>query len=108
MYSYNRTGPRYALCAGALTFLLLWFSLIQPLHAAEPVEIVITGIEGDMLKNVQDALTLPTGLVHDGAVDELWLGRFSKQASDKARTALEPFGYYKALITVTVEPAEKQ
>ena len=92
--------------AGALLLLLLSFAL--PLHAAEPVDIVVIGIEGDALKNVQDALVLPAGLVHDGEVDRLWLDRFAQQAGDKTRSALEPFGYYNATVTATVEPTGKQ
>jgi translocation and assembly module TamA len=84
---------------------VLWLSLAVPLHAAEPVEIVVSGIEGGALKNVQESLVLPSGLVHEGTVDRLWLERFAKQAEEKTRTALEPFGYYHALVTVTLEPA---
>lgn len=89
----------------SLVFLVLWLSFAAPLHAAEPVEIIVTGIEGDALKNVQETLVLPAGLVREGTVDRLWLERFAKQADDKIRSALEPFGYYNALVTVTVEPA---
>ena len=83
----------------------MWLFLAVPLHAAEPVETIITGIEGDALKNVQASLVLPVGLVREGTVDKLWLERFAKQAVDTTRAALEPFGYYHALVTVTVEPA---
>jgi len=90
----------------ALAFLVVVaLTLAVPLHAAEPVEIVVTGIEGDALKNVQDTLVLPAGFVREGTVDRIWLERFAKQADDKTRTALEPFGYYHAVVTVTVEPA---
>jgi translocation and assembly module TamA len=95
---------RYAL----LAFLVFLLSLALPLHAAEPVEIVVTGVEGDALKNVQESLVLPAGLVREGTVDRLWLDRFAQQADEIVRTALEPFGYYKALITVTVEAAGEQ
>ena len=44
-------------------------------------------------------------MVREGKVDRLWLERFARQADDKIRTALEPFGYYKALVTVKAEPA---
>jgi translocation and assembly module TamA len=91
-----------------LAFLVLLLFLAVPLHAAEPVEIVVTGVEGDALKNVQEALVLPEGLVREGTVDRLWLDRFAQQANDKTRTALEPFGYYNALVTVMVEAAEKR
>jgi translocation and assembly module TamA len=89
----------------ATVFLVLWLALALPLHAAEPVEFVITGIEGDTLKNVQKTLVLPAGLVREGTVDRLWLERFAQQADAKTRSALEPFGYYNALVTVTVDPA---
>ncbi len=85
--------------------LLTFFVLAAPLHAAETVEIVVTGIEGDALKNVQESLVLPPGLVREGSVDRLWLERFAKQAHDIARTALEPFGYYSSVVTVTLEAA---
>ncbi len=86
---------------GVLICLLCWFSFVVPLHAAEPLTVVVSGIEGDALKNVQGALVLPVGLVREGTVDQLWLDRFIKQADDKIRTALEPFGYYNALVTLT-------
>lgn len=68
------------------------------------MEIVVSGIEGAALKNVQSALTLPVGLVREGSVDRLWLDRFAAQSDEKVRSALEPFGYYNAVVTVTVEP----
>src|SRR5450759_5739239 len=97
------TEPRHGTIYAALACLVLWLSLAVPLHAAETVETVITGIEGDALKNVQESLVLPAGLVREGRVDRLWLERFALQAHDKSRTALEPFGYYNTLVTVTVE-----
>lgn len=84
--------------------LCFWIFGTQPLLAAEPVEIKAEGIEGDALKNVREALALPYGLIHDGKVDRLWLERFARQADEKVRTALEPFGYYTARITTTIEP----
>jgi translocation and assembly module TamA len=91
----------------ALACMALWLFLAVPVpsYAAEPVEIVVTGIEGEALKNVQESLVLPVGLVREGTVDRLWLERFAKQAADKTRSALEPFGYYNALVSVTLKPA---
>jgi len=89
----------------ALACLALWLPCALPVYAAEPVEVVVTGIEDDALKNVQGALVLPAGLVRDGNVDRRWLERFAQQADAKIRTALEPFGYYTAHVTATVEPA---
>jgi translocation and assembly module TamA len=81
---------------------VFWLSLALPLYAAEPVEIVVTGVEGEALKNVQETLVLPAGLVRDGTVDRLWLERFAQQTPEKTRTALEPFGYYNAQVTHSV------
>ena len=72
-------------------------------HSAEPVEIVVEGVVGDGRKNVLAALTLPPGLIADGKVDKLWLERFVRQADQKVLAALEPFGYYSAHVTVTLE-----
>jgi len=72
-------------------------------HGAEPVEIVVEGVIGAGQKNVLAALVLPPGLVADGKVDKLWLERFVRQADQKVLAALEPFGYYSAQVTVTLE-----
>jgi translocation and assembly module TamA len=105
LYTHPCAEPRLGTIYATLAFLVLWLCLAAPLQAAETVETVITGIEGDALKNVKEELVLPAGLVREGTVDRLWLERFAKQAEEKTRTALEPFGYYNTLVTVTVEPA---
>ena len=97
---------RHGAVCGALSFLVLWLCLALPLQAAEKVEVVVTGIEGDALKNVQEALTLPSGMVGEETVDRPWLERFAKEAEEETRLALEPFGYYQARVTVGLsEPA---
>lgn len=90
-----------------LVCLFLEIFFVTPATAAEPVETVISGIEGDALKNVKLALELPYGLVRDGTVDRLWLERFALQAEQEVRTALEPFGYYHSTIKITTEPKGK-
>jgi translocation and assembly module TamA len=87
----------------ALTMLLMMCAVASPLPAAERVEIVVEGIEGDALKNVREALTLPVGLIQEGTVDRLWLERFRQQSDALIKTALEPFGYYRARIDATIE-----
>ena len=98
----SRSAAIY-LAVGCLV-LLLWSP--TALFAADPVEVEVTGVEGDALKNVRDALALPYGLVRDGKVDRLWLDRFAKQAGEKARGALQPFGYYNAEVSATVHVVE--
>ncbi len=101
----NTRAVRKGTIIAILLCLALWLAPAAPLHAADAVEIVVSGIEDDALTNVQESLVLPAGLVRDGKVDRLWLERFAKQAAEKTRTALEPFGYYQAQVTVAVEPA---
>jgi translocation and assembly module TamA len=73
------------------------------LSAAEPLEVVVESLEGDVLKNVRDMLVLPYGLIQEGKVDRLWLERFGRQADEKILTAMEPYGYYSARVTTTIE-----
>ena len=73
------------------------------LHAADPVELEVHGVEGAAEKNVREALALPPGLVRDGKVDRFWLDRFAGQAAQKARLALEPYGYYHATVGVSIQ-----
>jgi translocation and assembly module TamA len=91
----------------ALLILSLAFLAVPavPAAAAEPVEVAVTGIEGDVLRNVREALALPPGLVREGVVDRLWLERFVRQAEGKVRTAMEPFGYYGPRVEVASETA---
>jgi translocation and assembly module TamA len=89
--------------AAVITLVLLTMVMPFPLSAAEPVSVVVEGLEGEVLKNVGEALALPTGLVREGVVDRLWLERFGRQAEETIRTAMEPYGYYNARIAVTIE-----
>ncbi|MDU0458720.1 MAG: autotransporter assembly complex family protein [Geobacteraceae bacterium] len=105
VHANNSVRLRRVTIHAFLACLLVLLLPAMPLHAAAPVEVVIEGIEDDVLKNVRETLTLPAGLVREGKVDRLWMERFARQAEDKTRTALEPFGYYNAQVTVTTEAA---
>lgn len=104
-YTHTGTGPRHWRFQAALVCLIFRFLTALPLFAAEPVEIIVSGVDDAVLKNVRETVALPEGLVREGKVDRLWLDRFAQQAVDKTRTSLEPFGYYNALITTSIEPA---
>ncbi|GLI37304.1 autotransporter assembly complex protein TamA [Geobacter hydrogenophilus] len=90
--------------AGLAPAVFLWILLggALLLRAAEPVETVVEGVEGEALENVKKSLALPYGLVRDGKVDTQWLERFAGQAQERVRSALEPFGYYRARITTSL------
>lgn len=78
-----------------------------PVWAAEPVEVVVTGLEDEALENVEAALTLPPGLVRDGEVNRPWLDLFVNDAEKKVREALEPFGYYDPNVAVSLSSRSK-
>jgi translocation and assembly module TamA len=80
-----------------------FFLFAGPLLAAEPVEVVVEGVEGAARDNVRTALALPEGLVREGKADRLWLKRFAHQAESAVRSALEPYGYYNARVNVALE-----
>ena len=84
-----------------LISLFMWLAV--PAFAEDPVVVIVDGIEGEVLNNVREALALPYGLIREGKVDRFWLERFSEQAAGMARSAVEPFGYYKARIDVEIE-----
>jgi len=72
----------------------------------EPVQVVISGLEGDPLKNVQAALTIPEAMVRDGAPNRFWLKRLEKQAPAKVAAALAPLGFYSTVVTTSLQKTE--
>jgi translocation and assembly module TamA len=71
--------------------------------AGESVELRVSGLDGDVLKNVQAALVVPAGLVKDGKVDVLWLDHYQEQIPRKVQEALESLGYYRGAAKVSRE-----
>lgn len=95
-----KVRPRYVPLIPVLGLAMLLLLTPSPIRAEGPVQIFIEGIEGDELENVTTALTLPSGLIKDGVVNEKWLERFERQIPQKTREALEPFGFYDPRVTV--------
>jgi len=73
------------------------------LTAAENVEVVIHGLEGEVLENVESALSVPEGMIREGRVNEPWLEYFRDGAEEKIRKAMEPYGYYNPVVNVIPE-----
>ncbi|OHB27014.1 MAG: hypothetical protein A2X84_07300 [Desulfuromonadaceae bacterium GWC2_58_13] len=91
-----------------LTVFMLF--VCPPVHAlfSEPVEVVVTGVAGDALTNVQSALVLPTGLVRDDrSFDSRWMDHFISQIPAKVGRALEPFGYFETITSTRLENHKK-
>jgi len=94
-------------CCALLLFCLFSGSgIVAVAAAADPIEVVVEGIDGDARKNVLESLALPPGLVQNGKADRLWLERFARQAERKVPAALEPFGYYSAKTVIQIETPE--
>jgi translocation and assembly module TamA len=89
-----------------LLLLIFWSCGISVLMAKESVLVVVEGLEGEGLKNVQAALTLPPGVVREGTVDRQLLEIFQRQIPEKTRKALEPYGYYEAQVSTEEEKTE--
>ncbi len=71
---------------------------------SEPLALEITGISGELLDNVQAALSLPADLAKpDGTVERHWLTRFVGQVHGKVGKALEPFGYFATISSTQLE-----
>jgi translocation and assembly module TamA len=87
--------------------LLLLVTATAVYAAADPVQVVIRGVEGEVRENVATALTLPAGLVEKGKVNRFWVERFRKRSADKVRHALEPFGYYRATVSTALKEVGK-
>lgn len=84
---------------------ILIFLLVSTFHlfAEETAEVVIRGLEGELLENVKNSLIIPEDMVKDGKLNLLWLDHFKENADEKARKALEPFGYYSPDIKVKID-----
>lgn len=71
--------------------------------ANDVLQVIVEGLEGEEMKNVQAALALPPGLIRDGVVDRPLLDYFLRQVPEKVRQAMEPFGYYSPGAAATLE-----
>ncbi len=91
------------------SLLLVWLVWIFAGRAlsAEPLRFELQGVTGEVADNVESALAFPPGLVKNGTIDRRWLERFVGQVPDKARRALEPFGYYSASIRTDLAGGEQ-
>jgi translocation and assembly module TamA len=66
-------------------------------------EATVSGLEGEVLKNVQLALSPPEGMIKGDQVDEFLLVLFEIEAIQKIEEALKPYGYYQAQVTTSID-----
>ncbi|MEO0444275.1 MAG: autotransporter assembly complex family protein [Pseudomonadota bacterium] len=68
--------------------------------SAHSVKVEILGIEGALLKNVRDSLSI--GRL-DKSVSASKISQAHRQANTEIEAALQPFGYYQSRITATLD-----
>jgi len=98
-------------CMWSLIILMLSVLLLlcmSPSAESAQVEVVINGLEGDVLENVKSVLAVPSNILDEGRINKLWLEYFKNQADEKVRTALEPFGYYNPQISSTLDAIDNE
>ncbi len=91
--------------------LVLWHGLASGAAAATaegPVQVIVTGVEEEILQNVQSAVSIPPGVVIDGVVNAEWFARFERQIPEIVRRALEPFGFYNSQVKVEISAGDKK
>src|SRR5210317_1050169 len=89
----------------AVAMLVLLF-LSWPAGAREPLSLVVTGLSGDALSNVQASLSLEQRRLDDGLSADL-IRELHAAAEREIRRALEPFGYYRPTIKTELRPPDK-
>ncbi|PLX99086.1 MAG: outer membrane protein assembly factor [Desulfuromonas sp.] len=96
----------------SILFLMLVVTCISQQKSVAAAEaslvLVVSGVEGELRENVEAALAIPRGLVRDGQINHLWLRRYVRQARQKVRDALKPFGYYRAEVDAHLEEGPGQ
>jgi len=84
-----------------VAFLLL-AALTPSAILAASVSISITGVEGEVHRNLQAAAGLPPGIESEGRIDERWLERYVRGLKPRIAKALQPFGYYRPEIRISL------
>lgn len=91
----------FGLIGAGLYLIAGWVPILSA--AESPLSVVIEGLSGKVLDNVNLALRLPPGIVENGKIDETLAGHFADQIPQKVREAMQPFGYYNPEIKVSRE-----
>jgi translocation and assembly module TamA len=74
----------------------------KPSASGVKLDIEITGIEGELLKNAQAYLGLQQKK-DDPLLSALWIRHLYKKSVEEIRKSLQPFGYYNARVKASLE-----
>ena len=90
----------------AVATLVLLLFLSWQATAREPLDIVVTGLSGDPLSNVQASLSIEQRRLDDGLTADI-VRSLHAGAEREIRRALEPFGYYRPEIKTELRPPDQ-
>ena len=93
------------LCLAAWT--LIAASMLLATRAYADIRIDITGVEGELRRNVLALLSLERYKDHD-RLEPAAVQRLYNRIDDEVRTALRPYGYYDPKISSAIEPPDKE
>lgn len=82
--------------------LLLCACIALPLQAASRLSVEIQGVDGKMLENVKQFLTLEQRKNHE-RLDYAQIQRYHQKAEQEIQNALAPFGYYQVTVVGTLK-----
>ncbi len=90
----------WKLLALALLLAAIGLALLpRPAHTASSnLKVVVTGLSGAPEENVE-AILDPAGAGHRGKLTDVEVRRMHEQAPQLIRTAMQPYGYYRPIIT---------
>ena len=75
--------------------------------ARADIRIDLTGVDGDLRRNVLALLSLERYKDHD-RLEPAAVQRLYNRIDDEVRTALRPYGYYDPKISSSIEPPDKE
>lgn len=91
-------------CTVAFHFGLMLFSALPLSAQVEPVRVEVTGVSGDVERNVRQVLAIARA-ARDGKLSLERLRQLHRQADGDIELALEPFGYYRPTVAKSLDVA---
>ena len=91
-------GLRTCLAGG----LALLVAVATPVVGGVPLQVVVEGVDGEVLENVLGYLGIEQNRAQEG-LTEAQLRLLHRRAGDEIRAALEPFGLYRARVETALE-----
>lgn len=99
----TETTTEWCVARRLFAFSCLWLLLCAPAAVGATVAVSVTGLEGELLQNVEASLRI-RARQQDSQLDAETITALHNEATWEIRRALEPFGYYRPRIDATLTP----